>query len=165
MDDESLGAIAALYSAYHDKLFVHAYAILGERELAQEAVQEAFLAACRKPEAVTGCGNPLGWLKKAVRYAALHILDDTRLSWALSRSLEELGEWEEPGREDPGDNELLARCVEAVGIEDLRLFLRIALEGYSFREEARRLGISVAACYKRFERIRDRLRAAIAEDE
>ncbi len=156
------GTIAELYSAYHDKLFVHAYGILGDRELAREAVQEAFLAACRKPEALLGSENPLGWLKKAVRFAALQILEDSRTARALSCSLETLAEQDEPGRMDALDNGLLKRCRDAVGTDDLQLFLRIAMEGYSFGEEAKRLHISVAACYKRFERTRERLRRALA---
>lgn len=161
---DELGTIEALYRAFHDRLFVHAYAILGDRELAREAVQEAFLAACRKPRALTGSENPLGWLKKAVRFAALHILRDTRTARALSSSLEGLSEADAPAREDPGEIGLLERCLQTVGEEDLRLFLRIAMDGYSFQEEARGLNISVAACYKRFERTRERLRAAL-EDE
>ena len=162
---DELGTIAAMYSDYHDRLFVHAYAILGDRELAREAVQEAFLAALRKPWALIKSENPLGWLKKAVRFAALHILEDTQVARTLSISLDERSDADVPGHAYQGDGGLLDRCLQAVGEENLRLFLRISMDGYSFQEEARRLHISVAACYKRFERIRERLRQALKDKE
>ena len=120
---DELGTIAAMYSDYHDRLFVHAYAILGDRELAREAAR------------------------------------------TLSISLDELSDADVPRHVYQGDGGLLDRCLQAVGKENLRLFLRISMDGYSFQEEARRLHISVAACYKRFERIRERLRQALKDKE
>ena len=47
--------------------------------------------------------------------------------------------------------------------EDFRLLKRIVLERYSYLEAAEELGISLEACRKRVQRIKQRLREKLGE--
>ena len=78
-------AIVRLYEAHADSLLRYAMAICGDSELAQDAVQEAFLRyyiACRKEST---WGNPKGWLYSTARN---YILDRLKEYYARNaRSL------------------------------------------------------------------------------
>lgn len=156
--------LARFYQTYYQKLYLHAFSILHGRELAEEAVQEAFETACKKPDDLMLSEKPLGWMKKAVEYAALHILREQRMAQSLTDSLEDLPPEREPAVPDDAGQELMDQCLEAVSREELELFRRIALDGYSFTEEATQRGISVSALYKRYERIRHKLRGIFGGD-
>ena len=47
--------------------------------------------------------------------------------------------------------------------EEFDFFLRIAHGAATISEESQRLGIKLPACYKRFERIRDRLQQTLGK--
>lgn len=59
--------------------------------------------------------------------------------------------------------ELLDLCQGAVSKEELGFFLRIAKHESTFPEEAAKQGIKLPACYKRFERIREKLQQALED--
>lgn len=74
---------------------------------------------------------------------------------------EELAPGQEPSTLDGSRYELIAFCQSVVTEERLSFFLRIAEGSSSFVEEAERQGIGLHACYKRFERIREKLQTAL----
>lgn len=163
MDDIANRFIAEFYHTYYRKLYVLAYAILGRRAEAEAAVQEAFAAACRKPEELMHSENPVGWMKGTVRRRALHILEDRKRTASLFISLEALHPGIEPSCLDSGDSELAEFCRSVVTEDEFAFFLRIAGGASTYPEEAQRQNITLAACYKRFERIREKLQRALRE--
>lgn len=164
MDGFQREYMAKFCQTHYQKLFLHASAILREQGLAEEAVQEAFQIACQKPDDLMESEKPLGWMKKTVENTALHILRQQRTAQALFQSLEYMLDDRELAAPSESVIELTDRCLSAVTREELDFFLRVTMEGYTFAEESERLGISLAACYKRFERVRKRLRAALEKD-
>ena len=58
--------IENLYRKNYHRLYVHACSILGQSSEAEAAVQEAFLAACKKPDKFIRSESHIGWLKRAV---------------------------------------------------------------------------------------------------
>lgn len=156
--------LSDFYHENHSKLFIHACAILRQRSLAEVAVQEAYRIACQNFDKMSKSKNPIGWMKKVVEHTALHILRDQKRNKTLFLPLEGLSPEKEPADSSGSAFELKERCLKAVSQKDFDFFLRIAMNGYGFIEEADRLGISLGACYKRFERIRAKLKKAIQND-
>ena len=155
--------IENFYRKNYYKLYIHACAILGRRPEAEVAVQEAFLAACKKPDEFVHSQSHIGWLKRAVENEALHILREQKYTAALFLSIEELPPGQEPVALDSTSLELTDFCRGAVSKEELDFFFRIAKHESSFQEEAEKQGIRLSACYKRFERIRKKLQQALEE--
>lgn len=155
--------IANFYQKNYYKLYLHACAILGRGSEAEVAVQEAFLAACKKPDEFIHSQGHIGWMKKAVENEALHILREQKYTTALFLSIEELSPGQEPVALDGTSFELMDFCKGAASKEELDFFLRIAKRESSFQEEAEKQGIRLSACYKRFERIRKKLQQTLEE--
>lgn len=130
-----------------------AYCALGDWGLAETAVQETFVVALRFREKLTACEKPAGWLYKALRYTIKHIERDRNLLLMRTVPLDELHR-QEPARQD--EHSLLDEELKADG--DLQLLAKVYCGGYSIREVAQELGISVGACKMRLRRAKDRLR-------
>ena len=60
--------LTSLYREMYEKLVNLAYLKLHHVSLAEEAAQETFCIACRRPEAVLESPNPQGWLVTTLRY-------------------------------------------------------------------------------------------------
>lgn len=155
--------IENLYRKNYHRLYIHACSMLGRSSEAEVAVQEAFLAACKKPEEFVHSQSHIGWLKRAVENEALHILREQKYTAALFLSIEELSPGQEPVALDSTSFELTDFCRGSVSKEELDFFLRIAKRESSFQEEAEKQDIGLAVCYKRFERIRKKLQQALEE--
>lgn len=152
-----------LYRVNYRKLYIHAYSILGKSTEAEVAVQEAFIAVCKKPGEFINSQNHIGWLKRAVENEALHILREHKYAEALFLSLEELAPGQEPAVLDDNSFELNELCQRAVSKEEFGFFVRIAKHESTFSEEAEMQGIRLTTCYKRFERIRKKLQQALED--
>lgn len=155
--------IENLYRKNYNRLYIHACSMLGRNSDAKVAVQEAFLAACKKADEFIKSENHVGWLKRAVENEALHILREQKYTAALFLSIEELSNGQEPSALDNTCFELLDLCQGAVSKEELDFCLRIAKHESTFMEEAARQGLRLPACYKRFERIRKKLQQALED--
>ena len=153
--------IAECYRKNYHNLYLHAYSMLGHRTEVEVALQEAFLVACKNKEKFVAMENPERWLEKAIENIALHILREQKYTAALSISFEQLAPGQEPSSLDGNDFELIEFCQSVVSKDELRFFLRIAEGRSTFIDEAKRLGIKLTACYKRFERIREKLQKAL----
>ena len=69
--------------------------------------------------------------------------------------------WRSTLIQDSFDTELALLCQSTVSKDEFDFFLRLANGATTFREESERLQIKLPACYKRFERIRDKLQRAV----
>ena len=59
--------IDRLYLKMYPMLFEYARSSLSNDSLAEEAVQDTFIIACQKPEALCDSPNPEGWLVKTLK--------------------------------------------------------------------------------------------------
>ena len=153
--------IESFYRKNYNKLYIHACSMLGRNSEAEVAVQEAFLAACKKPDDFINSPGHIGWLKRAVENEALHILREQKYTAALFMSIEELSPSQEPATLEDSSFELAELCQRAVSKEDFGFFIRISKHESTFQEEAKRQGIRLTTCYKRFERIRKKLQQTL----
>lgn len=155
--------IESFYRKNYIKLYIHACSMLGRNSEADIAVQEAFLAACKKPDEFINSQSHIGWLKRAVENEALHILREQKYAAALFMSIEELSPSQEPTILEDRSFELAELCLGAVSKEDFDFFIRISKHESTFQKESERQGIRLTTCYKRFERIRKKLQQALED--
>ncbi len=155
--------IEKLYCEHYKKLYTYAFSILRHRMDAEAAVQEAFAAACESPAELMNSENQIGWMKKAVKFRALQLLDERKRTDALLLTLISLNPGVNLSAWDGTDTELELLCQAIVSKDEFDFFLHLALGATTFIEESKRLHIKLPACYKRFERIRDKLQRGISK--
>jgi len=134
--------LARLFDAHHERLFRLAHRLSADREEARDLVQEAFLRAARRPEAVPA-GDPSGeaWL---VRTLVNLCRDRHRRLGVRTRVHEVLKQSEE--RAHPEDA-AVARATVRAALGHLSPRRRAVLvlheiEGTPVREVARLLGVA-----------------------
>lgn len=141
-----------------------AQSVVGSPDVADDACQEAFLAAlrhieqCRQPERFRS------WLLTIVRNRALNMV--TSKPKKLAISMDVVGEL--PGSEDPHADlerkELrsrLDRLAETLSVMQEKVFKLHDVEGWSHTEIAEELGISNGSCRVHLHVARKRLRASL----
>ena len=91
LQEKNLEALEELYDRHHRTTLAVAYRVLGDRSLAEDVIQEAFLAVWRQPESFRPeLGRARSWLLSIVRHRAIDIT--RRRSFANERvSLDEIG--------------------------------------------------------------------------
>lgn len=130
-----------------------AYFALGDYGMAETAVQETFLVALRFREKLAASEKPVGWLYNALKFAIKHIRRDR--SSFLTHTL--------PLDSVPEQDLITIDYYSVISkdikeSEDMKLLEAFYIQGYSIREVADRLGISVGACKMRIKRAKEHLR-------
>lgn len=145
-------AFRSLYRATSAKLFAVALRIVVRRELAEEAVQEAYLKAWRMaPSWSAMSGSPLAWLATIARNAAIDIMrrgDEklVRRRVGPDEEADELVRIPDPAH-DPDTTDALRRlssCMEGLPADNRAMVLKAYLEGWSREELAEAFARQVA---------------------
>ena len=148
--------IEELYRKMFLQLNIYAKRALNDAALGEEAVQDTFRIACNKIEELMASPNPQGWIMKTLQY----VISNTKKSRAiLLKTLfytAEINELSRACTKDEIDPEITYGGI--VSTEEFTLLKTIAIERHSILEAAQELGISVSACKKRLQRIREKLR-------
>lgn len=160
-------AYAALVARYRDRLGRYAVHMLGDREDAEEVLQDAFVRAYRS---LQRCDDPErfgAWLygilvnrcrtagARAARRGRLFVRDEAALSGAAFPSLAERSDSEEVVRS------ALARLAP----EHREAFLLKYVEDLEYEEMARLTGAGVSALKMRVKRAREQLQVILREAE
>jgi DNA-directed RNA polymerase specialized sigma24 family protein len=147
--------IKQLYIDMFYPLSAYAQSALGDKLLAEEAVQDTFRIACAKVDVLCASPNPEGWLVNTLKY----VIQNTKRSRARLNSIvvtamtydrDVLGTCT-----DEIDPELIYASI--VGEDNFKLLKRVALDGYSMKEAAYEQGISVETCKKRIQRTKKKI--------
>jgi len=139
-------ALATIYDRYSRLIYTIALRIVGDRELAEEVVQDVFQAVWQSAGSFQPSGNFSAWLIGIARHRAI---DATRSRRHRARAREELLDDERmAGQGGPGDggaDVLMLRAVVRDALAELPASQRQAIElayygGLSQSEIAERLG-------------------------
>ncbi len=151
--------IDRLYVQMYPLLFEYARSSLSNDALAEEAVQDTFIIACQKAEALCSSPKPEGWLVNTLK----HVLSNTIRSQSIARRiLQEYFAINIDNASVSADRVGLELLYDDVAdLEEFKLLKEMALDGRSCLEMAERRGISVTACRKRIERAKKILREKI----
>lgn len=150
--------MTTLYQEMYGRMAAYAFCVLGDRNLAQEAVQDAFCLFCTKAEEIPD--NPqrqlMQTLQTTMRNMQRYRAAMNRLLMAALqvKDLEELLVYDE-GSADLG-------CNGSDAHADFQLLKRVILDGCTIREAAQEHGITVEACKQRMQRVQTLLREKLS---
>lgn len=143
MMTEDHPSLRALFDLEESALLRFAYGMVGQRETAEDLVQEAFL---RLHEHWQEVQNPKAWLYRSIRNMALNHLRDHRREVSMGEGFD----W---ASEEQSAAQTLGRC-EAVGVlrmliaempkEEQQLILWKYAASLSYDEISKRTGLSVS---------------------
>jgi RNA polymerase sigma-70 factor (ECF subfamily) len=155
-------AFAALLRHYDPGLRALAYRLLGDRDLMDDALQEAYVKAFRALPRFRGQARFGTWLYRIVYNACLDELK--RPSRRQDLPYQDVGESPAPWA-DPGD--VVARRGDLAGAlarlapEERAAVLLVDAQGFDYREAARILDVPEGTVASRLSRARASLRAAL----
>ena len=153
MDQTQRALLSTLYERWYGVLHRYAQWAVGDALLAEEIVQETFLAAVPKIEELAAGEHPERWLIQTAKYKALHVLREQARQRAKNTVLEEsLAAPDHAGQ-------LWEKAAALLSPEEVALLRMVALEKLGHQAAAERLGLSLWSCQKRMQRIRKKLRA------
>src|SRR4029453_3149359 len=98
-DGRIQAGIDELYRWQSRRIFATLIRLLGDFDLAEEALQDAFAAALQKWPQDGVPGNPQAWLVSTGRFKAI---DAIRRRARFDKTIEEHGDWLAPGAQDEG---------------------------------------------------------------
>lgn len=149
----------SVFERYTDMLYRLCYSILLQKEDAEDAVQDVFLAYYRKPSAFADEDHERAWFIRAAVNRSRDLLRRRKVRAAVP-----LSEVEEilAGDGDGGDAEALAAVWELPEKYRIAVILH-CLEGYSVRETALICRITQSAVKMRLARGREMLRKRLGE--
>lgn len=153
---EAAKVIAESYEQYYDYLLDFVLQRHYSQDVAQDLVHETFLVILQKPERYLNCTNRLAWLFSVLRYRMGHLERDRQYALRLQHYLEK--EYVESAEEQIDLKTLYGGVIDDT---DLDLFIMYSVEDYSYDELCAKFNIEKAACRKRIQRIRARLRKAL----
>ena len=160
--EQAQDRIEELYLELHKRLFLYAMATLGNKALAEEAVQDTFRVACVKPDDLMKSENPSGWIFNVLKNILRNIQRYQQKNERLLGMLVVLNKTASAGPDSEAEN--LALQYADVLSEEMELFRLLLLEERTFLDAALCLNISVEACRKRSQRLRKKLRKIIKEN-
>lgn len=158
-----------LYTQCFPDVYRYAQALVQDPSVAEEVAQDVFLTALFRLEDLLAADQPKRWLLKTAKYKCMHVFRD-RTQWK-----KRMIAWEDLDAE-PAARDLLqqveeqeafqqakARIETLLTREELTLVQLIVWEERSYRAAAQAMGLTVAACQKRMQRIRKKLRKQFPE--
>lgn len=157
-------AFAELVSQFYEVAFRWAFSRLHDADLAQDAVQEAFVVAYQKLHQLQEPGAFAGWFKQIVLSQTYRLLRDTRpLAQAVNLPQELVASEMGPVALVEND-ELKARvmtAVQALPEKEQEVTQLFYLNGYSQKEIARLLELPLTTVKKRLQYARRNLRGIL----
>ena len=141
-------------------MVAYAFSVLGNRNLAEEAVQDTFCIFCTKAEDTLQHENPQGWLIRTLQNVMRNIQRHQAVMNRLIMASLQVENLDELLAYDQEDVDLLYEDLAARS--DFQLLKRVVLDGYTILETAEEYGITVEACKKRIQRIRKLLKKKLS---
>jgi RNA polymerase sigma factor (sigma-70 family) len=154
-----------IYELYSKAMFNICFRIIGNQEVAEDVLQEAFVNAFQNIQSYQGRASFGAWLKKIVVNKAISYLRKQQLK------LVELEDNLEPVLEDDTEDIGLAMKVETIreAIQKLPNGFRVVfslylLEGYDHKEISEILGITESTSKSQYNRAKKKLREILKEE-
>lgn len=164
---ESWTGVGALFASWQPSLLRYATRLCGTPELAEDLVQEAFLALCRKSVKGEDVHNPRQWTLCVVRYRASREFRDRRRHGEELRAPEMIDSAAAPAvrADEPDPGREIGRLL-AAGILSPReeQVFRLRMQSLTYRRIAAHLEVSPKTVGTLLARARHKLRDALAAD-
>jgi RNA polymerase sigma-70 factor (ECF subfamily) len=152
----------ALAKTHGHSLFKYAYRLSGNKELAEDLVQDSLLRAWRSFDRLQNPAAALGWMKTIVRRENARRFERIQPRESTMPT-EELPAQAAQHYDTSTEAFALRRALRALPDEYREPLILQVLHGYSQQEIAERLGLTSAGAGTRLFRARQRLREALGE--
>jgi RNA polymerase sigma-70 factor (ECF subfamily) len=167
VEQKSIDAFEELYDRHHSTALAVAYHVLGDRQLAEDAVQETFLAVWGQARSFRpGLGMARSWLLSIVRHRAIDMT--RRRSFSKERlSLDERAfqphpdVWQQVSRKLDGQR--VRQALEALPSEQKEAILLAFFGGYTYQEVAERLAVPLGTVKGRMRLAMEKLRGLLLD--
>jgi RNA polymerase sigma-70 factor, ECF subfamily len=144
-----------VFEDHYDRLVQALTIVAGDREVAADAVQEAFARLVRGWDYLARYQDPAGWVR---RVALNQIRDSRRLSFRQARYLAQLGQ-EEPTAEEPtAQSPALWAKVKALPLKQRTAVALYFVGDFTAREVAQTMRVSEGAVDQHLHRALETLR-------
>lgn len=151
--------LSRLVDEEYDHIFKYALALTHREDDAEDLTQETFLIAARNAGELEKMDNPSGWLRATLYHRWQHYVERDRRERDRRRGDPGSGLALPDRTPNPEDAVLTDMALSSALTErEYALARLVFLEELSLTQAARALKISPAACRKRIERLRLKLR-------
>lgn len=154
-------AVRALYRRYGRAIFVVAVRALGDRSLAEEAVQQTFLQAWLASHRFDPTRDPGAWLYAIARRVAVDLYRRERRHWSVEGEEPEIVVLP-PSFELTWEAWQVRVALDRLPAEELEVIRATHFQGLSHREAADYLGIPLGTVKSRSHRAHRRLARLLA---
>ena len=156
-------AFAQIYRSQHRRVYALCVRLLGDRQLAEELTQDAFIKAWQQLHSFRGEAKFSTWLHRVTANAVISYQrkHSPWLRWLKKGS----GDDEIPEslmHETPGEARDLEAAIAKLPVRARQVFVLMDVEGYSHEETAAMLGIAEGTSKAQLFRARELLRASLA---
>lgn len=152
-----------LFDSHYARLVRHLSVVAGGREVAEDAVQEAFAQAHVRWEEISGYDDPSGWVR---RVALNRIRNRHRGLRRLLAAKDRLAGWIEPGDDEFArwiDRADVARALITLSARQREAVSLYYLEGLPVAEVAAEMGVSEGSVKTHLHRAREALSRLLKE--
>lgn len=149
----------SFYREHFQEIAIYAYCFLKNWDDANIAAQDAFHTCSNKIDEFMDKSNKVGWVKAIAKNKAYNIL---RARERMTRRITSFSDLPiEPFSFDHYDimPSALDECARILSPEELTLFKHITIDGESYIDAAKAHNITVWACRKRMQRIKEKLKS------
>lgn len=161
LEPQILAYIESLYRKEALLLFRYANVLFENPSITEEAVQETFIIACLNHQKLTSSPNPEGWIMNTHKNVCRNI---HRVNNRYIKQLISLDEMTSAPAYTEDSYNFENTVSSFVTTEDFIILKKLILDGYSHKDLAEELGISIDACKKRFQRAKQRLKQNFHDD-
>jgi len=148
----------ALYSMHKDKLYTIAYRICNDFDAASDILQEAFIDAFK---GINNLNEPkffYAWIKKMVIRKAYKYVKKKKNLVNIEESA--AANLSSPER---GDTDYIERAIQSLPYKSRTVFVMAEIEGYSHKEIAAELNISVGTSKSQLNYAKTKLKTMLSE--
>lgn len=145
-----------LVKQYQRRIHVYCYHMLGDRQEAEDAVQDIFIKCYRYLASYTENISFSAWLYRISYNHCINLLKK-RNAWYKVFSLYR---WQQQltASNEPDYNDLVGEMLGRLSSEDRNLILMRVIDERSFEEISQIIGCKPATARKKYERVKKRLR-------
>ena len=156
-------AFAQIYRSQHRRVYALCVRLLGDRQLAEELTQDAFIKAWQQLHSFRGEAKFSTWLHRVTANAVISYQrkHSPWLRWLKKGSGDDEIP-ESPMHESPGEARDLEAAIAKLPVRARQVFVLMDIEGYSHDETAALLGIAEGTSKAQLFRARELLRAMLA---
>jgi RNA polymerase sigma-70 factor (ECF subfamily) len=157
-------AFAGLYDRHARPVYWQAYAVVRDRDLAEDVTQDVFVTTWRRIRSITPVdGSILPWLLVTARYTAYNAARKERRRAADGLDGDPVGG---SGADAEVENAMIQaeidKAVAALSPVDQQLYALCVDGGATYEQAAAELGVSHSVVRNRIHRLRTRLRADLS---